>query len=643
MINTRQILSLLLLLIFFQANAYEKRNLLQKQVSKQQLRQFLSTDLHWVPYPDYSDRQGWDKLTDSFKDNLISKGEALIDYDWKVVKATDYLAYERSGSRTTMESPFGENAKAVSDLVLAELAEGKGRFMDQIINGVFYHCEMTSWVLAAHLPGFQTSHRSLPDYKEHVIDLTAGDMGSLMSWIYYFFHEEFDKVDPVISERLKSTIQERILEPYMGRSDYWWQALENYEPGDMVNNWNPWCNFNVLSSFLLMEDDLDKLTEGVYKTMVSTDEFINYTHYDGACEEGPSYWGHAAGKLYDFLAILSEATDGEVSIFENPMIKNMGEYIARSYVGDGWVVNFADASAKGGGNAPLIYRYGEAVQSDMMMQYASYLNEGRQFPQIASGRDMFRALENIRFFEPFNKAKPSLAQPEHSWYPETEFCYIRTENGFFLATKGGYNSESHNHNDVGTFSLYYKNLPFFIDAGVGTYNKKTFSKDRYSIWTMQSDYHNLPQINGISQAFGKQYRARDVVFSPKQNKFSVDISNAYPKEAKVEKWQRVYQLKKKGLAIEDEFSLSAINSPNVVNFLVWSKPEVKEEGVVLLTVEGEKLAFRFDPRRFTLHVEVVPQDDPRLSNVWGENIYRLSLTAKEEMKKGKYSFQIEPL
>lgn len=34
------------------------------------------------------------------------------------------------------------------------------------------------------------------------------------------------------------------------------------------------------------------------------------------------------------------------------MIKNMGEYISRSYVGKGWVVNFADASAKGSGDAP---------------------------------------------------------------------------------------------------------------------------------------------------------------------------------------------------------------------------------------------------------------------------------------------------
>lgn len=644
MIKIKPLLPILLLLIFHQSFAYEKRNLLQKEISKEKLRMLLSTDREWVPYPDYLDRQGWDKLTSAFKEELVRKGEAFLDYDWKVVKATDYLAYERNGSRDIMQNPFGENGKAISDLVLAELAEGEGRFMDQIINGVFYHCEMTSWVLSAHLPAFQSTGRSLPDYKEHVIDLTAGDMGSLMSWIYYFFREEFDQVDPVISERLKTAIRVRILEPYMQRDDFWWQAMGNYKPGDMVNNWNPWCNFNVLSAFLLMEDDLDKLVDGVYKTMVSTDEFINYNHEDGACEEGPSYWGHAAGKLYDYLKILSDATGGEVSVFDQPIIKNMGEYIARSYVGDGWVVNFADASAKGGGNAPLIYRYGQAVQSDMMMQYAGYLNQGKHGAQISAGRDMFRSLESILYYEGFSQAEPRLPHAKYSWYPQTQFCYMRTESGFFLATKGGYNSESHNHNDVGTFSLYYNNLPFFIDAGVGTYTKDTFSKNRYQIWTMQSDYHNLPKINGVSQVFGKQYKAQNMTFSPRQSKVSLDIAKAYPKDAQVEKWLRHYELKEKGgLMIEDEFTLSAVESPNILNYLVWSEPVIKTAGKVVLTVEDEQLIFEFDPKQFDVRVEAIPQDDPRLANVWGDAVYRLSLIAKEKSKKGKYKFYISPL
>ena len=38
----------------------------------------------------------------------------------------------------------------------------------------------------------------------------------------------------------------------------------------------------------------------------------------------------------------------------------------------------------------------------------------------------------------------------------------------------------------------------------GTYTKQTFGKDRYTIWTMQSNYHNLPMINGVPQKFGQE-------------------------------------------------------------------------------------------------------------------------------------------
>ena len=73
-----------------------------------------------------------------------------------------------------MEKPFGANNGAIADLLMAELAEGKGRFVDQLINGVFNACEMTSWALAAHII-VQPSHRALPAYDYPVIDLTSGD------------------------------------------------------------------------------------------------------------------------------------------------------------------------------------------------------------------------------------------------------------------------------------------------------------------------------------------------------------------------------------------------------------------------------------------------------------------------------------
>ncbi|MDD4515910.1 heparinase II/III-family protein [Massilibacteroides sp.] len=642
--NRKIIISTLLAFLFITyINAYTEKNLLQQAATLEQVKSALIMDQKWVSYPGYTDRGGWDKLLGDNKTLLIERGEKALSYTWEVVKATDYLEYERSGNRDIMESPFGRNNNAIVNLFLAELAEGKGRFIDQLINGVFYSCEMTSWVLSAHLggQGAQTSRRSLPDYKEHVIDLTSGDLGSMLSWVYYFFHAEFDKVNPAISERLRHELQVRILDTYMEIDRFWWMAFD-LKPGGMVNNWNPWCNSNVLQSFFLLENDRDKLAKAVYRTMVSVDKFLNYTHLDGGCEEGPSYWGHAAGKMYDYLQMLSDGTGGKVSLFSNDMIRKMGEYIVRSYVGNGWVVNFADASARGGGGAPIIYRYGKAVKSDMMIQHAAYMNHLKK-DNLSFGRDIFRALQTLLYDKEFNSIEGKPQSPAYSWYPETEFCYMTNKNGFFVATKGGYNNESHNHNDLGTFSLYLNTTPIFIDAGVGTYTRQTFSSERYTIWTMQSNYHNLPMINGVPQKFGSNYKATDVTFNPKSMYFSANIAQAYPEEANVRKWTRSYTLKNNELRVEDNFVLDKIIAPNQINFLTWGDVDVSVAGEIKVNVKGEKAVLKYDKNVFDVEKETIKQDDSRLSNVWGSEVYRISLNAKKEIQSGKYNYTIKQL
>lgn len=627
------------LLTMLYAPAQTPRNLLQQKTAPGHLARILDTYKDWIRYPAYKDRSGWDNFTSPVKSQLIKEGEAYLNYNWRLITATQYLEYERSGSRTAMEEPAGANNKALSRLIIAELAEGKGRFTDQIINGVWAACDMPSWVASAHLP-VQQSKRSLPDFREEIIDLGSSDMGSFFSWTWYFLHEEFDKVNPVIAARLKETIRQRILEPYLERTDYWWQALGD-KPGRLVNNWNPWCNFNVLTCFLLMEDDPARKAAGVFKTMQSTDQFINYVKEDGACEEGPSYWGHAAGKLYDYLELLSRATGQQVRLFDHPMIRNMGEYIVRSYVGKGWVVNFADASAKGGGDAGLIYRYGKAVNSTDMQSFAAYLVQDKKGNQeITTNRDFFRTLENLSVVKEILAAKPVLPAVAQSWYPQTEFCYIKNNNGLFLATKGGFNNESHNHNDAGTFSLYANETPFFIDAGVGTYMRQTFGPERYTIWTMQSEYHNLPVINGKPQVFGAQYKASDTRFNAEKNQFSTDIALAYPKEAGVRTWVRNYELNGNNLTIEDRFELTTTLVPNALHFLVWAAPIVVNEGMIRLEKEGTRLNLSYDKNLFSTVVDTLPQTDKRLSNVWGEKIYRIRLTAKKMQSKGLYRLYI---
>jgi len=620
--------------------ASEERNLLRKAINPEQLSQVLVLNQKWVTYPAYSDRAGWDKLTGSLKASLIQKGEKKLSYKWEVITISDYLDFERTGSRESTQAPFDANFYSLNNLVLAELAEGKGRFLDQIINGIWFHCEMANWALPNGLmaTSARIPRRPMPDPNDQVVDLTSSDLGAFLAWTYYFFKAPMDKIHPAISGTLRANLQRRVLDPYMHRSDFWWQALD-HKPAN-VNNWNSWCNSNVLTCYLLLENDPQKLAAAVARTMKSVDQYINYNHDDGGCEEGPSYWSHGPGKLYDYLTLLSRATGGKICIFDQPIIKNLGEYIVQSYIGNGWVVNFADASARKGSAPGMIYRYGKAVNSGSMQQFGAYLARGDQnYGYVNSAREFFRTLENLTTREELDKVESALPSAPFAWYPQTELCFLRNDV-FFMAAKGGYNNESHNHNDVGTFSLYADTIPFFIDAGVGTYTRQTFGRERYTIWTMQSNYHNLPMINGAAQQFGAAYKSRNADFNAAAKKFSLDISGAYNNEASVKSWQRSYTLSDKGLTIEDAFDLTAIKEPTSVNFLVAAKPVIDKDGIVTLEKNNQKVELHYPKNSFNVFADTITLDDKRLSNVWGSEVYRVRLVVKKPQLKGKYTYMI---
>ena len=106
-------------------------------------------------------------------------------------------------------------------------------------------------------------------------------------------------------------------------------------------------------------------------------------------------------------------------------------------------------------------------------------------------------------------------------------------NLIYVAAQAASNGRSHAHNDSGSFILFHNGNPIFIDVGPEAYTAKTFSKDRYSLWTMQSAFHNLPTIGDVMQHDGTTYRAGDLDYSSDDARatFRANLAPAYPPEA----------------------------------------------------------------------------------------------------------------
>ncbi len=642
MTTAKYISSVLLLFILSSAFAWEKRDILSNSCSLEKIKEVVVSDGSWILYPTYKDRQAWKKIPALLQEQYIKKGETYLKYEWPEVPATQYLELVRTGNRIDMENLYNKRRTAFESLVMAELMEGKGRFLDDIINGVFSFCEQTYWGYSAHLY-MQSAGVGLPDADEPTVDLGVGMMGTNLAWALHFFKDDFDKVNPLIAKRLKKELVRRVLEPYYSRDDFWWTGFD----GQQVNNWNPWCNYNILNCILLIEDDPAVKARNIYKTMRSIDTFINYYQDDGGCDEGPSYWSHAGGKLYEYLELLARATAGKVNIFENELVKNMGRYIYRAYISEGVnFINFADASAKIHTSPGLIYSYGKRINDPVMSEFGAFLAKEYHYGEKPIGGKIEMALNDLFLLDELSHAKATEPLLQEIYLPGTQIVAVRdktgSNDGFYFAAKGGNNAESHNHNDIGSCILYYNGKPALIDAGVGIYTQKTFSTQRYEIWTMQSDFHNLPTINGIQQQDGKKFAARNVSFTTSANKasFEVDIAAAYPEQARVKEWKRSYTLLRgKKFLMEDQFSLLENKGETVLNFLTCLNCRVEKPGLISLAGEGFSLQMKYNPLTLLPVIEIQPTSDERLASAWGDHVTRIRLKMNSTGLTGNYKVE----
>jgi len=57
-------------------------------------------------------------------------------------------------------------------------------------------------------------------------------------------------------------------------------------------------------------------------------------------------------------------------------------------------------------------------------------------------------------------------------------------------------------------------------------------------------------------------------------------------------------------------------------------------------LEGGYLAFNYDTTLFDIAIEDKILEDERISGIWGKQLYRIQLIAKENKKSGKHHFSI---
>ncbi len=670
----------------------------------------------WQPIPPYADRAAWQGLPGPIRRGLRDDAEEHLHYEWPSLPATRFLDYARDGNRSRYEAVHFARRRALLALLLGECTEGKGRYLDDIADGVWTICEESFWGVPAHnyslRPPFESGRQGngiqlgLPDTAYRVVDLFAAETGALVAWVWYLLREQLAGISPVIPDRIEREMRERILQPYRTVDFHWYGERDGRPP----NNWNPWIHSNILAVNLLMEPDAEARATTVDRAITGLDTFLSGYHPDGGCDEGASYWDRAGGSLFDCLDLLHDASGGTLDAFGLPLVGEIGAYIYRMHIGGAWYVNFADGAARLNPDGDTIRRYGVSI-SDEPPGQPGQPTQPMQPTRPTLGRDadtirryggrtgdplLIRqgtaALDDIIGIAPpaetdgntvraheldaalFHDAKHirsgtrrlrvlfgELVEPgedrsfplvREAWLPGVEALTAREDagsvRGLFLAAKGGHNAESHNHNDVGQFIVGVDGRPVLIDLGVGEYTRFTFGPERYGIFTMQSEYHNLPVVNGVGQSPGREFAARDVSadVSDAAAGLSLDIAGAYPPEAGIEVWRRAVRLDRarpgepSQIVLRDEYRLSRPPQSLVLHLLTAGEVAQPVPGALILSNATRPLLVQYDPRLFSATLETIPIDDRRLTPVWGDHVTRIALTMTAPAAEGAYELRM---
>ena len=588
--------------------------------------------------PQWGDTFWRDSVPESMRQSYIAFGEQYLGKQWHSLPASVFAEYKKTGNRTHYEGLMFEKRRQLAALVLAEIIEGKHRFTNDIIDGLQSTLEETWWGLPAH---YSTE---VPRADDQNVDLFNAETAALVAYTRHVMANEINRFSPLLVQRIDSEISRRILQEAV-KTNYWWKTAGM--------NWNPWICSNWLACVLFCEHDDARRQQALNQIEKASEAFMAAYPADGGCDEGPHYWDRAAASLFETLYLFN-IQRSMFNVQRSAKLLAMESYIYKMYIGSGYAVNFADAH----GNRAMLninigYPFGLLTGDKTMCQYAAWVGQqndvlhhaAQLYDKSGNWPSLGRELIFLKHIQSFLREEPREPHLNDVWLPDLQ---IMTARDPFIAVKGGHNGESHNHNDVGSFIVYCPSPitqhpspntlhPLFIDPGVGEYTSKTFSRQRYGIWTMQSDYHNLPRINGYSQRDGKQYKA--YVISHKPGQLTLDISGAYPSEAQIQHWYRTVKVQRgKQVEITEDFALQSYLSPTQLMLITPIEPQLTKAGIV--TLDDHMLTY--DAKQLTATVEdLTPLLDFVLQQMWGQHLYRIVLTLRSNQLKQRVRYTIQ--
>jgi hypothetical protein len=184
----------------------------------------------FVPFPKAGDKYWQKQVPVAMRNDYIRLGNLYQKKPWNAIPAETFAEFRTNGNRTRYEeASFGIRKQFVC-LVMAEIMQGRGRFLPSIRKGLHYFIEKEPWWgIPAHYP------KDHPEKDIQPVDLFNAETAGMLAWTLYMLEDEINRKEKGLCDRVRSEIPATGVEPAAGLEEQC-QQLEYLDYEQLVGN-----------------------------------------------------------------------------------------------------------------------------------------------------------------------------------------------------------------------------------------------------------------------------------------------------------------------------------------------------------------------------------------------------------------------
>ena len=521
------------------------------------------------------------------------RAEAKLLTEPTRIKWSDWHLFKETGDRSISGKAHSDYSGRLEDFFFMYMLEKDQKWLTALVDVIWNICDFETWTIPAHV-----SEEASPEDRRVFLDLCSTITGYRLAEILYFIGD--DLPEPV-KRRMEYELKWRIIDSYK-RHCYWWEHSHN--------NWSAVCAAAVFATHMYMGATKD-IEEQLPYFLESVQCYLDGFQEDGCCTEGYGYWNYGFSYFCLFADMLRTYTDGKMDLFKNPKVHTIAQFQQNIALNETECISFSDA--------PLHFSPQAWLTHFLKKQYPDL-----EIPHFEESNNDSAALRYVLWQDP--DIQGGSVNLKSFQYLDSQW-FVSRHADYTLACKAGYNSESHNHNDIGSFIISKNGKVSFVDPGSGTYTRQYFGPERYEYLSTSARGHSVPIINGQLQVTGKK---KSTIYKAEEHAFSYSIENGYDIPT-LTSLTRSFDCGEKVLTLTDTYQFSETPSSIVERFVSFYKPEVTEAGVQCGT---SLLCFDSTVFSLSLSEEMTNTSNPR-------PLYMIDLTVKEPKAEMTVSVQFK--